>query len=46
MISYGLSFKYISLDVPDKTSRKDLYEVEAISLTSISVESVDGVSGR
>jgi len=46
MISYWLSFKYISLDVPDKTSRKDLYEVETIILTSLSVESIYCVSGR
>jgi len=46
MISYWLSFKYISLDVPSKIRRKDLYRVEVISLTSLSVESLYGVSGR
>jgi len=45
MIIYWLSFKHF-YDVLVNTRRKDLFEVEVISLTSLSVESLNGLSGR
>jgi len=41
-----LSLKYISLDVPVDTRRKDLFEVEVITLTSLSDESLYDLSVR
>lgn len=46
IISYWLSFKHISLNVSVNTRKKGLFEVEVINLTSLSVESLYGLSGR